>query len=449
MPPALSRLLRTVAWPFRRNTLESMTEMAQQRGDAVAFSLGGLRFHLMSHPDAIRETLVTQADAFTKAPALQRSKSVLGEGLLTSEGDFHRRQRRLSQPAFHPKRVADYAPLMVDYAQRIGGTWHDGETIDVHEQMMRLALQIVAKSLFGGDVENEVEPIGAAMDVMVRMFTRMLSPWGRVLNVLPLPSNFRCKRAISRVSATIDRFIAQRRADRAGRDDLLSMLLNARDEERDNGAMTDLQLRDECLTLFTAGHETTANALTFTFYLLSQNAAAEAELHEELDRVQTMDVEQLVFTRAVIAESMRLYPPAWAVARQAKQDVEICGEKVARGEVVLMSQWVVHRDGRWWPRPEQFDPHRWLPVDPSRPRWAYFPFGGGPRACIGEAFAWTEATLALATLARQWRIRVLDPRPPKLLPTITLRPRDGMPAVVSARASRCLTPTAAYTDLRC
>jgi cytochrome P450 len=456
-----------------RDIVGFLRHVKETWGDVARFRIGRREIYLLSHPDHIREVLVTRADNFTKGPALRMAKVTLGEGLLTSEGDFHRRQRRIMQPAFHAQRVADYADTFVRFAARTQERWRDGDVFDVRAAMTRLTLEIVAKTLFDAEIESEVRELGEAMDVTVTMFDRSRYPWARLLNLLPLPSNFRFLRAQARVFATIDRMIAQRRrqqgGNKAGRD-FLSILLRARDAEGDQRGMSDEQLRFEAMTLFSAGHETTANALVWTWLLLAQNPAAEAALHAELDRElaggrpPTMaDVPRLVCTRAVLAESMRLYPPAWVIGRQATAEFPLTGTpySVAAGGVVLMSEFLVHRDPRWWPEPEAFRPQRWLQEDetqkrragetaiegpspvppvsvslvqsPTRPRYAYFPFGSGPRQCIGESFAWLEGVLLLATLAQRWRLRLATDRPVRLHATITLRPRDPLPIRVEAR----------------
>jgi len=448
-----SRFPGDVLLQLRTDTLGFLTRTARTYGDAVPFRAWTWRYLLLNDPEAIRDVLVTRAGQFLKGPALRRATSTLGQGLLTSEGDFHRRQRRLAQPAFHPQRVAGYGAAMAKIAARTGEEWEkigDGGRIDAHEEMMRLTLRVVAKTLFDSDVESEVDALGEAMNIVVARFIRAVAPWGPLMNRLPLPGNFRFKRARRMLVDTVQRFIAERRAEsargRSDRADLLSLLLQSRDDEEGAGneGMSDEQLRDESLTIFTAGHETTANALTFTWHLLAERSDAEGKLHEELERVlgdrlpAIVDLDRLPYTRAVLAESMRLYPPAWAVAREAKQDMEVGGRPVAAGTIILMSQWVTHRDARWWPEPELFDPDRWVPGepahDPDRPRYAYFPFGGGPRICIGEAFAWTEGVLALATLARRWKLRPAVPgRPIALQPTITLRPKSGLPMILQRR----------------
>ena len=457
-PGPRARYPGQLIFALRGDTLNFLTRTARAYGDVAHFRIGPLRYYLLAHPDDVRDVLVTRDGQFTKGPALRAAKVTLGEGLLTSEGDFHRRQRRLAQPAFHPNRVATYAAVMAQYAREQADGWADGGVVDVHGEMMQVTLRVVAKTLFDADVRAEVDAIGEAMDVSVRMFTRAMSPFGPILNRLPLPSNRRFERAYRRLLGTIDRFIAERRAGGVDRGDLLSMLLRARDAGEevgpsspsspspspspaspagDGSGMDDKQLRDECMTLFTAGHETTANALTFTWHLLAHHPEVQARLHAEVDAAlgdrlpARADVDRLPFARRVVAESMRLYPPAWAVGRQAKEPVEVGGFALPAGAVVLTSQWVTHHDPRWWPDPERFDPDRWRDGADSaaaaqRPRWAYFPFGGGPRSCIGEAFAWMEAILVLATIARRWRVEAVADRHPPLQPTITLRPKGPL-----------------------
>lgn len=433
-------LRRRLVFGLRRNTLDFLSNIANEFGDASYFPVGHWNYWFFTHPDAVKDVLVTYDDHFIKGPALRRAKDTLGEGLLTSEGDLHRRQRRLVQPALHPQRVATYGQVMTRYAAQASEQWRDGQEFDLHQQMMRLTLRIVAKTLFDADVAAEVDVIGHAMDISVGMFARAMSPWGPLLNFLPLPSNFRFKRAWGRLMDTIDRFIDEHRKDVKDRGDLLSRLIAATDAEGDGGAMTNRQLRDEAITLFTAGHETTANALTFTFYLLSQHPEVERALHEELRDVlggrppTISDVEKLPYTRMVLSEAMRLYPPAWALGRESTQACAIAGYEVPAGAVVLLSQWVTHRDPRWWPDPLKFDPMRFSPDNrATRPRWAYFPFGGGSRQCIGEAFAWMEAILVIATLSQKWGMQYLGDRPPEMRPLITLRPKGPVPMRLVAR----------------
>jgi cytochrome P450 len=445
-----------IIYRMLRHSTDFVTEVAREYGDVASFSIGRRRIWLLSHPEHIRDVLVNRAENFTKGPALRMAKVTLGEGLLTSEGDYHRRQRRMMQPAFHTQRVAAYAPAMVRFAQRARDSWTSGQVVEIRSEMTRLTLEIISKILFDAEIESEVREVSEAMDVTVRMFDRSRNPLAFLLNRIPiLPSNLRFLRAKGRVFDTLDRMIAQRRAT-SGRDpqesangsanhrDFLSILLRARDVEGDRGGMTDEQLRFEAMTLFAAGHETTANAMVWTWYLLARHPEAEARLHAEVDamlggRAPTAeDLERLPYVRAVISESMRLYPPAWVIGRQAKQEHAIgqTGWTVPEGGVVLMSQYVVHRDSRWWERAEEFSPERWLSNEEAsrRPRYAYFPFGGGPRQCVGEAMAWLEAELLLATIAQRWKLRLAEPRRAvRLHATITLRPRDTLRMRVEPR----------------
>ncbi|HEX8098025.1 MAG TPA: cytochrome P450, partial [Pyrinomonadaceae bacterium] len=318
-PPGPRRkLLGGDFFAFRRDPLSFLGEAAREHGDVVYFSMGPQDVYFLNHPDYVRDVLVTHNHCFVKGRALQRSKRLLGEGLLTSEGEFHRRQRRLAQPAFHRQRLNAYGRVMADYAARTSARWRDGETLNVAQEMTRLTLAIVGKTLFDADVEAEAQEIGEALTSVIEMFDFLLMPFSEVLEKFPLPQNRRFERAKERLDATVYRIINERRRGGEDRGDLLSMLLLARDEEGPGGGMTDEQVRDEALTLFLAGHETTANALTWTWYLLSQHKEVEDRLHAELADVlngrlpTTEDVAQLQYTEMVLAESMRLYPPAWA-----------------------------------------------------------------------------------------------------------------------------------------
>jgi cytochrome P450 len=330
---------------------------------------------------------------------------------------------------------------MVDYAERTGTRWHDGETLDITHEMMRLTLSVVAKTLFDAEVESEADEIGDALTQVLELFQMLLLPYSEYLERLPLPANRRFLRARAKLDGVIYRIINERRASGGDRGDLLSMLLLAQDEEGDTGGMSDEQLRDEALTIFLAGHETTANALSWTWYLLSQNPEAEAKLHAELDavlpdgRLPTIeDLPGLRYTEMVLAESMRLYPPAWVIGRLAIRNYEV-GDYIAEpGTLILMSQYVMHRDPRFFPEPLRFNPERWTSeAKETRPQYAYFPFGGGARRCIGEGFAWMEGTLLIATIARRWRMRLVPDHPVVEHPRITLRPKHGIRMTLEER----------------
>ena len=428
---------------MRRNPIDSLMAIARDFGDVAYIRLGPFDVYLVSHPDDIRDVLVTKNHAFMKGRGLQEARRVLGDGLLTSEGEHHRRQRRLIQPIFHHSRIDEYGAVMVEEAERAMSGWRDGQRLDVHAEMTKLTLLIVGRTLFDADLAGDAAGVRQALGQVLQMFERVSSPFGPLLDRLPLPSTRRFERARADLDAVIARMIGERRAATArgappGRD-VLSLLIAAQDQE--SGAeMTDEQVRDEAMTLFLAGHETTAQLMTWTWYLLSRNPAAAGTLHEELDRVigdpppAVSDIPNLPYTEMVLTEAMRLYPPAYVLGRLALEDVSIGGYRVPTGSTVLISPYVVHHDPRWYPDPFGFDPSRWQRDGASsRPRQAFLPFGAGPRVCIGEGFAWTEAKLLLAAIARRWEIRVDPSRPVALQPMVTLRPRGGMPAVVTRR----------------
>jgi cytochrome P450 len=431
LPPGPSPESWTASFKvYSRDPLAYMPTLQRDYGDIVTMRYYNFRVYFVSHPDYIEQVLVTDNRKFIKGRILRKNKQLFGNGLLTSEGDFWLRQRRLAQPAFHRGRVASYADTMVRYATRIASEWSNGDERDIHAEMMRLTLSIVAKTLFDADVDREAKRVGHALEAIMHLnsdFRKLiLTPtW------LPTPRKIRATFATQKLNRIIYRFIEERRASGIDNGDLLSMLLAARDD--DGSRMTDRQLRDESITIFLAGHETTANALAWTWMLLAQNPNVESKLHEELDRVLQGrtplldDLPNLRYTSLVVAESLRLYPPAWGMARVAIEDTEIAGYPIPKGCGVSLAQWVVHRDPRWFEAPLEFRPERWEGDLAKRlPRFAYFPFGGGPRQCIGNNFALMEATLLLATLAQQFRISLLPGR--EIIPaaSITLRPKTGI-----------------------
>jgi cytochrome P450 len=410
-----------------------MIAMQRDHGDIAHWRIGPQNLYLFNHPDLIRDVLVTNGRNFNKSRGLERARRLLGNGLLTSEGEFHLRQRRLAQPAFHRQRIAAYAGTMSSYAERTSERWSDGETVDMHTEMMRLTLGIVARTLFDADVDEEAGEIGDALTAAFEHFNFAMLPFTELLDRLPLPAVRRFNAARDTLDRTIYRMIGERRRSGEDRGDLLSMLLMATDTEGDGKGMSDSQLRDEALTIFLAGHETTANALTWTWYLLSQHPEIEARLHAEIDsalqnRTATYeDLPSLPYTRMVFAESMRLYPPAWAIGRRAIEPFEARGFVIPKRSVVIMSQYIMHRDARYFPDPERFDPERWTPeAQAARPKFSYFPFGGGTRICIGEQFAWMEGILLVAALAQKWRMTLERGHPVEVQPLITLRPKHGM-----------------------
>jgi cytochrome P450 len=439
-PPAIKgRPILGVLRDFRADAPLFLENAAREHGDIVNFRLGPQNAYLLNHPDWIKDVLVTHQSNFTKSRMLERARVLLGDGLLTSEGEFHRRQRRLAQPAFHRDRLRGYAASMTDCAARCRDQWKSGATFDVSKEMMRLTLAIVGRTLFSADVASEADEIGGALTQVFELFETMLMPFSEWLEKLPLPSVRRFERARDRLDKTIYRLIAERRASGRDAGDLLSMLLLAQDEEGE-GSMSDRQVRDEALTLLLAGHETTSNALTWTWYSLSRDPSAEAMFHAELDRVlgerlpAFEDLPELRYTEGVFAEALRLYPPAWAVGRRAKQDYPVGDYLIPARSIVIMSPWVVHRDPRWFPDPEKFDPERWRPeIAEMRPKFSYFPFGGGARVCIGERFAWMEGVLLLAALGQRWRLRLEAGHRVETKALITLRPKYGMRMTAEGR----------------
>jgi cytochrome P450 len=427
---------------MRRNPLTFMEELHDKYGDLINYRAFGRQVFMLFHPEMTQEMLITRSRNHQQGRVMQRSRKVLGNGLLTSEGSFHLRQRRLIQPAFHRQRVFGYGRAMVDYAERHQQSWRDGEVLDIHQEMMGLTLAIVGKTLFDTDVEGDSKEIGSALNTFMHLFKFAVLPFSQYLERLPIPPVLRMKKARERIDRVIYRFIEERRRTGEDRGDLLSMLLAAEDKEAvgEGNRMDNDQIRDECVTLLLAGHETTANALTWTLYLLAQHPTITQRLKDELQQVldrrapQPEDYPQLKYAEMVFSESMRLYPPAWGIARTVIEPYEAFGVGFPKGAIILTSQWITHRDSRWYPDPLRFDPERWTPAARAmRPKFAYFPFGAGPRQCIGESFAWMEGVLLLASIVRNWNFSVVPETRVELLPLITLRPKFGMKLRVEKR----------------
>jgi len=426
--------------PLRRDPLRFLPELVRKHGDVVRFNLGPQEVILLNDPELIREALINQDRHFTKGPGLRVAERLLGKGLLTSEGEFHRRQRRLAQPAFHRPRIAAYGETMVEHTNRWTSAWQDGAEVDMAEEMRGLTLLIAAKTLFDTEVESEIGEISDALTQSLRLYRLATLPFAARFEPLVPALTRRFQQARSRLDSTVYRMIRERRASGEDRGDLLSMLILARDVDGDGNQMTDEQLRDEAMTLLLAGHETTANAMAWTCYLLSQNPEAAERLHAEVDTVlagrapTSDDVAQLPYTRMVFAESMRCYPPAWIIARWARSACPVGPHLIPEGTLVFMSQWVTHHDERYYPDPLRFDPERWTPeAAASRPRFSYYPFGGGSRVCIGEHFAWMEGVLVLAAMASRWRFDLVPGHPVVPEPLITLRPKHGIRMTVHRR----------------
>jgi cytochrome P450 len=440
LPGPSGRIPTLVALAFIRDRVNTVRRLTARYGDVVAFNVGRQPFVILNQPDYVRDVLVTRHRLFHKGLGLQRAKLLLGEGLLTSEDTHHHRQRRLLQPAFHRERIAGYGSVMATYAERAASQWRDDETRDMLQEMSRLTLAIAGKTLFDADVQGDAEVIGDALGKVLANFNITLLPYGDRLVKLPIPHAIRFRRAKARLDAVVYRLIAERRTVAEGGMDVLSTLVAARDED-DGRGMSDLEIRDEVMTLLLAGHETTANALTWSWYLLSQHKEARDRLEAEVSSVcgaklpSVDDLLQLIYTRAVLSESMRLFPPAYLVGRRALEPYAVPNTDyvVPAGAVVILSQYLLHRDPRFWDAPESFQPERWLLEGQERRRYAYFPFGAGPRVCIGEQFAWMEGVLVLATIARRWRLELAPGQKIDVEPIITLRPKHGMRMRLTSR----------------
>ncbi|MCC6614676.1 MAG: cytochrome P450 [Anaerolineae bacterium] len=426
---------------FDHDTLGLISGGFRDYGDVWAIEIGAMRQYMFSHPDHYHEILVAKPSSFHKDLNYKdRNKGLgrfMGNGLVTSDGDFWKRQRKLIQPAFHARRIEGYAQSMVDITlEQISG-WRDGASVQVDEQMMEATLNVVTRSVFDVDIASEAHTFGDALTTFQEMSNNqsvMIPAW------VPTPLELRTRRALREVNDIIYGLIRERKTAKDDRGDLLSMLIDARDD--DGRGMTDEEIRDELVTLFMAGHETTANTMNWTWYLLAQHPEVEAKLHSELDavlagRAPTLsDLRQLPYTEMVIKESMRLYPAVFAFGRQAIEDVEIGRHPIPKGSSVGMFPFVTHRDPRWWgDDADQFKPERFTPEREAQlKKYAYMPFSTGPRVCIGNSFAMMEAHLMLATIAQHWRLQLQPGQRVEPEPLITLRPKGGLRLIASARS---------------
>src|SRR5678816_2469724 len=430
LPPGpTGKLITGVMREFNNDTLGFIERLQRDYGDVVRSRFLYLYAYFLYNPADIETLLSTNAKSYRKAQSLRSPffHRLVGNGLVTSEGDFWRRQRRLAQPAFHRQRISSYGDIMVQYALRAIAKWKDGEQRDISREMTRLTLEIVVKTLFNSDVSNDADHVGAMLSQIVKPFASQATLKWIADNRLPTPEHRRYFKAVSEIDRIVYRIIAERRASGYDEGDLLSMLLEAQDE--DGSQMTDAQLRDEVMTLFLAGHETTALALSWSWYLLASHPEAEKVFHAELDEVlggrtpSVADMPKLKYTEMIAKEAMRLYPPAYAVGREALEETEIGGFRVPKGTQLFAFQWVTHRDPRFFDEPAAFKPERWAGETIEQlPKYAYFPFGGGPRQCIGNYFAMMEIVLLLATIGQRFRFSLLEPV--AVLPVLSLRPKN-------------------------
>lgn len=440
-PRGLPTLGLTLA--IRKDALGTLRRVAREYGDIVCMPVAFQDRIFLNHPAYVEEVLVIQQSKFYKSELTKRvTEGLLGQGLLISEGDFWRRQRRLMQPSFHRSRVFEYAATMAETAERHIHAWRDGEQRDLAGEMMALTLDVAVRTLFGTTLHTEAQQVGRSMTFLMRYQLGRQRSLFRIPEAWPTPRNNRARRERDFLDSLVYRFIEERGAQGNSnhRNDLLSLLMSAMDE--DGAQMSPKQLRDESMTLFLAGHETTAQALAWTWYLLGENPAAEARLHKELRSVlngrapEPGDLMKLPYLDALLREVLRLYPPAYITARTSIEPSQIAGYDFPAGSTMLMSQWVMHRDPRFYDEPDAFRPERWLEGLADRlPAGSYFPFGDGPRRCIGQGFAMLEAATVIAILAQRFQFRVVPGHPVEPEPLVTLRPRNGIRMTLHARSA--------------
>ena len=435
LPPGPKGLpLFGLAFQFLRDPLETLRRLAREYGDIVCVPIVNQHRIFLNHPDYIEQVCIVQQAKFHKSKLTKDvTQRLLGQGLLISEGDFWRRQRRLAQPAFHRSRINEYGATMVERAEVRMKQWRDGDVRDITQEMMAMTLDIAVRTLFGSTLQAEAEQVGDSLGYLMRYSLRKARSPIKVPENWPTPANRRATRETQFLDSLVYGIIKERQAEgnTNHHHDLLAMLMSAMDE--DGTQMTPRQLRDESMTLFLAGHETTALTLSWAWYMLSENPATEARLHEELHGIlagrapELADFERLPYLRAVVNESLRLYPAAYILARTSVAPCTIAGYDFPADTTMIMAQWVMHRDLRYFDDPEVFQPERWLNGLENRlPAGAYFPFGDGPRRCIGQGFALLESALVLATIAQKYRFRLVPGHPVIPDPLVTLRAKHGI-----------------------
>jgi cytochrome P450 len=440
-PPGMPRNLAWHALRHRRlvNPIKHFQNLTEKYGDIAHYKVARSNIVFINNPEYIREILIVQSANFVKERTQRRSKLLLGEGMITVDGAAHRKQRQVAQPAFHRQQVPSFAETIVRRAAKLRDQWGGGEERDVYQDMMRLTLGTVGETLFRTELGDDIDRLNAGVrDIMDVYHSMVLLPGVKYLIHVPFTPLHKFLKARDRLDATIERMIVEhrRRGVSVESSDLLDMMLSAQEQM----GWSEQDLRDQVVTVFLAGYETMAIALTWTWYLLSENPEVRERMYAEVDavlggRLPTYDdLPRLKYTEMVLAESMRLYPPAWAMGREALQDFDLGPYRMPKGTTVLMSQFVTQRDARYFPDPLRFDPERHTPeAKAKRARFSYFPFGMGPRQCIGEAFAWMEGVLVLATFAQQWKMNLIPGHRVQPEPLFTLRPKYGMKMQVEAR----------------
>jgi cytochrome P450 len=445
VPGPKGNILFGHAGDYSKDALKFEREMFERYGDVVAIRFANMKVFMMRHPDHVHQVLVSEASKFHKSPVYRMVLGrFLGEGLLTSEGSFWRRQRSMTQPAFHTKRIGSYGDVMVEYTDRLMDEYQPGAVRNINQDMMRLTLNIVSKTLFDAEMDANAGRVNEALTAVLHASNETMNSGFIIPQWVPIPRNRRMAKAVRELDAIINEIITERRKSNDDKGDLLSMLLQT--EDADGERMTDKQVRDEAVTIFLAGHETTANALTWAWYLLSQHPEIEAKLHEEIDNVLAgrtptlTDLRQLEYTEMVLKEAMRLYPPVPSIGRQAIEDVEIGDVHVEKDRIIMISPMVLHNDPRWWDNPNEFRPERFAKgSEEPRHKHAYLPFGGGPRVCIGNNFAIMEGVLVLAAMAQRYQMRFVADNPVIPNAAITLRPTHAMHMRLEARQPKAVS----------
>jgi cytochrome P450 len=424
-------------WVFR-DPLPFFEDLQTGSEPIARMRIAGTKVFYLREPDLIREMLVTLVPNFHKSRGLERAKALLGQGLLTSEGELHRQQRKLIQPVFHHGNLKDIAVIMRERARQRVENWRPGQTLNLNQEMHALTLTIVGEALFGTEVGERTDRVSELMETVVETFFLFMSPLASFFEFFGHPKLKRAAKARRELSAIVQTMIDERRKTKQTRKDLLTLLFAAQDPETGLG-MSDEQLRDEVMTLFLAGHETTANALGWTIYLLTQHPDISERLAAEVrpcasaidDLESEFRIKDDDWLSRVIRESLRLYPPVWAIGRRATQDLQIGGTEVSKGAIVLACQWALHRCDKYFSNPIQFDPDRWTAeFQRTLPKYAFFPFGGGARSCIGEGFAWMELRILLTEILRRWRFEIVPGQTVKPKASITLRPERPIHVIV-------------------
>lgn len=435
---------------FLKDPINTLSKIADEYGDLSHFKMGRLHVYLINNPDYIEKILIYDHSNFSKGPRLQSAKRLLGEGLVTSEGEFHKNQRKLIQPLFLPKKIASYGPIMTDRSLRMIQGWKNGSIVNVHSELMKVTLSIICKSVMDYDMESkQAKDFGNAFAITKKYASRLQHPLGQILDRVPiLPKVAQARGAGNALNTIVYGLIFGRRKkienDKSfSGEDLLTKLIKVQAD--DGSTMTDKQLRDEIITILIAGHETTSNALTWTYYLLSQNPQIERRVFDEIDSVlegngeeykqpSVADLPKLNYVEKVFREAVRLYPPVWTMGRFAQSDYKLGGYTLPKGSSLMFSQYVMHHSAKYYNNSETFDPDRWTEEFKMHlPRFSYFPFEGGIRGCVGEPFAWQEGILLIATISSYWSMRLAPNQRVKFQPGITLNPKNGIKMKLRSR----------------